>query len=73
MSRRDRLAWHREQYNVPARRGMRCTIDDRPGVIIGAEGPWVKVRLDEPYNGRKIVVTHPLVHIAYLPAGDDRG
>lgn len=74
--RRDALAWHREHYGVPARRGVRVTVDGRSGTIVGARDSHLRVRFDEPLSpsaasGRRsrIFSCHPTWLVDY---GDGR-
>src|SRR5690606_12323982 len=67
----------RDHYGVPARRGMRVTVDGRPGVITSAERGGtlrLRVRLD---GERRPVIAHPSWRVTYLPCvmcgvGDER-
>jgi hypothetical protein len=54
------LEYIREYYKVPAFKGHKISYRGKPGVIIGASGPHVKIRLDgEKSSG------------AYHPTDDD--
>jgi hypothetical protein len=62
------LAWIREYYGVPAKRGMRIVFDGRLATIVGA-GLWdgrIRIRLDGENHA---VSAHPTWRIEY-PGGD---
>ena len=40
------MEYIRNTYGVPAKRGMRVTAYGKPGVITGAKGAYIMVRLD---------------------------
>lgn len=55
----DNLEWHRESYNIPAKKGLHVTVDGIRGIITGASGPHIKVHLegdkyDRPFHPRDI-------------------
>ena len=54
----------REHYKVPAKRGMRVLVDDRPGTIVGFRGQYLRVRFD--LDGR-IRDAHPTWRVHYSP------
>lgn len=57
------LAAIRESRQVPAKRGMRCRVDGKPGVITGARFGYVQVRFD----GRSFSVScHPTWRFEYI-------
>lgn len=41
------LDYIRKTYKVPAYEGVRVSMETRKGVIVGAEGPHVKVKFDD--------------------------
>lgn len=57
------LAPIREQRGVPARRGMRVTVDNRPGRITSARGGYVMVRFDGWHHSRPC---HPTWRVTYF-------
>lgn len=59
------MEYIRNTYGVPAKRGMRVTAYGKPGVITGAEGAYIMVRLD----GKTFSLPHhPTDEIVYDPA-----
>jgi hypothetical protein len=49
------LEWHRKNYNVPAKKGMHVMIGKKRGIITGASGPHIKVKIEgesisKPYH-----------------------
>lgn len=42
----DDLEWHREHYNVPAKKGLHVLVGKVRGIIIGASGPHVRIQLE---------------------------
>ena len=53
----------RERYKVPARVGALVLYKGRPGVIVGARGCYIRVRLDgETYVGNY----HPTWEMVYV-------
>lgn len=55
----------RTHYRVPARRGLRVVGDGKPGVITGADGAHILIRLD----GEKLSLPwHPTWHMRYIGA-----
>ena len=63
------LDYVRRKYRVPARRGMRVTVDGKSGVITCGDGQYLRVRLDgEKRSGR----WHPTWRVVYHeePSGD---
>ena len=55
------MAWVREHYGVPARRGGRIRFDGVCGTILSATH-HLRVRLDD---GRRVML-HPTWHVEYL-------
>lgn len=52
----------RRCYGVPAKRGMRITVEGRPGVIVSFPGQYIGVRFD----GEKITSRcHPTWEVQY--------
>lgn len=53
----------RRYYGVPAKRGGRVIANGKPGVIVGAQGQYLRVRID----GEKAVGNwHPDWNMIYL-------
>lgn len=52
----------RSYYNVPAKRGMRVTADDKPGTIVAFRGNYLGIRLA---GDRHITYWHPTWRIDY--------
>lgn len=63
------LAWIRQNYNVPAFRGVEVTYHGKPAVIVSGAGPWIRLRVP---GQKRIVVNHPTYATTYpalpLPA-----
>ena len=61
----------RDYYNVPAKRGMRVTVDGRSGVITGFRNQYILVRFDlYPRSGTW--ACHPTWRVTYhLPDGQE--
>lgn len=56
------MEYIRSTYGVPAKRGMRVTAYGNPGVITGAEGAYIMIRLD----GKQVSLPHhPTDEIVY--------
>ena len=54
----------RRYYGVPAKRGMRVTVEGQPGVIVSFPGQYIGVRFD----GEKITSRcHPTWEVNYEP------
>lgn len=54
----------RRMYRVPAKRGMRVTVEGRPGVIVSFPGQYIGVRFD----GEKFTsLCHPTWEVNYEP------
>ena len=58
----------RRYYGVPAKRGMRVTVDGKPGVIVSFPNQYLGVRLD---GERRTVRCHPTWRVDY-PIGVGR-
>ena len=57
----------RQQYNVPAKRGMRITVDGIPGVIVGFDRESLRLRVR--LQGIKgIQSAHPTWRVEYPEA-----
>ncbi len=57
------MAYIREAYKVPAKRGARVLINGWPGTIVGAYKQYLRIRLD----GQKIVrLYHPTWQVNYF-------
>ncbi len=54
----------REYYNVPARRGMRITMDGQPGVIVASDptSMHLRVRFDGQRHSLRV---HPTWRVEY--------
>jgi hypothetical protein len=61
------LSYIRGYYNVPAKRFGRIEFDGKPGVILGARGPYLRARVT---GHSRIVSLHPTWRVTYLPAPD---
>lgn len=59
----------RRYYGVPAKRGARVVADGRPGVIVGARGAYIRVRLDGDKFARN---WHPTWAMDYLDGRGER-
>jgi hypothetical protein len=55
----------RRYYRVPAKRGMRVTVDGKPGTIIGFRHQYLRVRFD---GDKHALNAHPTWRVEY-PAG----
>lgn len=58
------LAFIRQIYRVPARRGVRVRVLEGEGVITQADGARLRVRLD---GEKRAIICHPTWIIEYLP------
>ena len=58
------LDYIRTYYGVPARRGMRVTVDGRPGVLTCGDGAHIRVRFDGERFSRSC---HPTWRVDYAP------
>jgi hypothetical protein len=56
------LVYIRDRYRVPARRGMRVTVNGHLGTIQGARGPRLWVQFDDGYS----LSCHPTWGVVYL-------
>ena len=68
--RRTSFDYVRRTYRVPAARGVRVTVDGRPGVITSGKGGYVMVRFD---GTRRPLPCHPTWRVEYhiSAKGDD--
>lgn len=57
------MAYIRETYKVPAKRGGRVLVNGWAGTIVGSAGQYLKIRLD---NSKNIGRYHPTDKIQYL-------
>ena len=48
-------------YNVPAKKGMAVLVDGREGIIVGAKGPYLRIRIDGIIGSY-----HPTWEIGYI-------
>ena len=61
------MKYIRTAYGVPAKRGMRVTINGLSGVITGSDGAYIKVRYDGlTYSMR----CHPTWRVEYHETND---
>lgn len=56
------LSYIRDTYKVPARWGVRVTIDGEPGRILSARGPYLMVLFD---GDRRPLPCHPTWRVVY--------
>lgn len=56
------MAYIRKFYDVPAKRGMRVTVNGWPGTITGSDGAYIKVRYD---GGSVSHPCHPTWRVEY--------
>lgn len=54
-------------YGVDAKRGQRVVANGKPGVITGADGQYVTIRLDGEKHAKPY---HPIDGIDYAPAAE---
>ena len=59
------MQYIRKAYDVPAKRGMRVTVNGQPGTIAGSDGQYIKVRYDGDKFTRRC---HPTWHVEYHPS-----
>jgi len=52
----------RSYYGVPAKRGMRITIDGRPATIVGFKDQYLRIRRD---GEKRTVIAHPTWRVEY--------
>ena len=57
------MEYIREYYKVPAKKGARIKFHARPGTIVGAQGPHLRIRLD---GDTGIKSYHPTWEMEYL-------
>ena len=61
----------RDYYQVPAKRGMRVTVDGRDGVITGFHGQYILVRFRGGHGSLVSTTCHPTWRVTYhTPDGD---
>lgn len=60
----------RSYYNVPAKRGMRITIEGKPATIVGFRNAHLRIRID---GEQHVVNAHPTWEIDYLDGRGVRG
>ena len=60
--RRTSFDYIRRTYKVPAARGVRVTVDGRPGVITSGKGGYVMVRFD---GQKRPLPCHPTWRVEY--------
>ncbi len=61
------MAYIRNYYSVPAKRGGRVRLDGHSGTIVGADAQWLRVRLD---GDKQPVTAHPIWHMEYEPEAE---
>lgn len=61
------MAYIREHYGVPAKRGMRVVVDGKSGTITSASGHRLRVRFD---STGQVVPVHPTWNVHYPPEAD---
>lgn len=54
----------RNYYSVPAKRGMRITVDGRPATIVGFAGARLRIRRD---GEKRTAIAHPTWRVNYSP------
>ena len=57
------MAYIRESYKVPAKRGGRVLINGWPGTIVGSDKQYLRVRLDGSIISRRY---HPTWRVKYF-------
>ncbi len=62
MSHFNGMEYIRQAYDVPAKRGMRVTVDGHGGKITGSDGQYLRVRFD---GGRRSLKCHPTWRVVY--------
>ena len=55
----------RERYHVPAKRGLRVTVNGHPGRITSGAGNYIRVRFD---GEARSSICHPTWRVDYNPA-----
>jgi hypothetical protein len=58
------MAYIRDYYGVPAKRGARITFCARTGTVVGSRGQYLRVRLDD--SEAEITTVHPTWEVQYL-------
>jgi hypothetical protein len=59
----------RRTYRVPAKRGLRVTVDGKPGVITRGQGHYIRVRFDGMNHARPCHPTWRVDYAPHAPAG----
>jgi hypothetical protein len=57
------MAYIRDYYSVPAKRGGRIAFMGKPGTIVGSRSQYLRVRLD--HHPDKIDTVHPTWEMEY--------
>lgn len=57
------MKYIRNQYKVPAKRGGKIKYKGVAGTIVGAKGPYLRIRLD---GEKRVASYHPTWEIEYL-------
>ena len=66
----DPLQYVRDYYQVPAYVGMRVSVYGKTGVIVGGNGPYIRIHLDgQKHDGNY----HPTDGVTYLVEGTTCG
>ena len=61
------IKYIRDTYHVPAKRGMRVEANGEAGRIIGAQGGYLKIKMD---MRKKPELYHPTWHMVYFTDSD---
>jgi len=59
------MEYIRRTYGVPAKRGMEVIALGKPGVIVGSNGAYLRIKT-ETSTGYIILTFHPTFEIVYL-------
>ena len=57
------MRYIREYYKVPAKRGMNVVAQGEKGVIVGAKGQYLRVRIE---GEKKVLSFHPTWKMEYI-------
>lgn len=58
----DDMEYIREQYNVPAKQGMKVVAQGRNGTIVGARGGYLRIKI---VGERNVLSFHPTWEMEY--------
>ena len=67
------MAYIRDYYGVPAKRGGRVVFNDKPGVIVGSRSQYLRIRLDSDPSTQRPRTVHPTWRMEYPAAPGDEG